>query len=88
MNLLPPHRMRLFNGLSVIVWLIMTPVSLITGLAESVTFVSILSLWALVAASISGYVASRVEVKQHEQNIAAEVTDALLRDTTLEGVDE
>lgn len=88
MKWLTPKLMLRFNGASTLFWLLMTPVALVTGWATSVTFVSVLSLWALVAASLSGYVASRVEVAQDEADIAAEVVAKVVSDTTLNHADE
>ena len=76
--------MRTFNGLSCLFWLAATPIAFATGLAQSVSFVSFLSLWALVAASLSGYVASRVEVAQEEADIATDVVAKMLSDTTVD----
>jgi hypothetical protein len=84
MSIVTPRRMRTFNGLSCLFWLAMTPVAFATGLADSVDFVSFLSLWALVAASLSGFVASRVEVAQEETDIASDVVSKMLTDTTVD----
>ena len=83
-RLLTPVRMRAFNGVSAVFWLVMTPVALIDGWASSVTFVAILSLWALVAASIAGFVASRVEVAQDEADIPGEVVARIVLETEVE----
>lgn len=44
----------------------MIPVSIATGWVTSVTYVSALSLWALVSGHWSAWQAARVEVKQDE----------------------
>lgn len=59
--------MRRVNGWLTIFWLVMIPVSLATGWVKSVTYVSALSLWALVSGHWSAWQAARVEVKQDEQ---------------------
>lgn len=46
----------------------MIPVSLIMGWLDSVVYVSALSLWALVSGHLAAWQASRVEVRQEEQN--------------------
>jgi len=45
----------------------MIPISFFTGWINSVTYVSVLSLWALVSGHWAAWQASRVEVKQEEQ---------------------
>ena len=61
-----PVFMRKVNGWLTIFWIIMIPVSLITGWVESVVYVSALSLCALVSGHWSAWQAARVEVKQDE----------------------
>lgn len=58
--------MRKLNGWLTIFWIIMIPISLVTGWVTSVTYVSALSLWALVSGHWSTYQAARVEVRQEE----------------------
>ena len=55
-------------------WVIMVPISFCMGWLESVTYVSALSLWALVSGHWSAWQASRVEVVQDED---ADVEDVL-----------
>jgi hypothetical protein len=59
--------MRAVNGWQTIFWLVMIPVSLLTGWISSVTYVAALSLWALVSGHWSAWQAARVEVKQDEE---------------------
>lgn len=61
-----PVFMRRLNGWLAIFWIAMIPVSIVTGWVESVTYVSALSIWALVSGHWSTYQAARVEVKQEE----------------------
>ena len=82
-----PHGMRRFNAGSMVLWLVVTPLSVIAGWSSSVTFVTVLSTWALFSASLSGYVASRVEVAQAEQDIAADVVEAIVVHTTVDHLD-
>lgn len=59
-----PQFMRAVNGYLTIFWIVMIPLSLITGWVHSITYVSALSLWALVSGHWSAWQAARVEVKQ------------------------
>lgn len=61
-----PVFMRKLNGWLAIFWIAMIPVSIVTGWVESVTYVSALSIWALVSGHWSTYQAARVEVRQEE----------------------
>jgi hypothetical protein len=62
-----PAFMRRLNGWLTVAWVTMIPVSFAMGWLRSVTFVSALSLWALVAGHWSTWQAARVEVAQQEQ---------------------
>lgn len=55
----------------VVVFVALIPVSFVTGWIKSVTFVSLLSLWALVAAHGSWAEAAAVKVKQREEESAS-----------------
>jgi type VI protein secretion system component VasK len=59
--------MRRLNGWLTIFWIIMIPVSILTGWISSVTYVAALSLWALVSGHWSAWQAARVEVKQEKE---------------------
>ena len=59
--------MRRLNGWLTIFWVVMIPVSLMMGWLQSVTYVSALSLWALVSGHWSTWQAARVEVAQQRQ---------------------
>ena len=62
-----PKLMRKVNGWLTMFWLAMIPVSLVTGWVKSVTYVSALSLWALVSGHWSAWQAARVEVTQQAE---------------------
>lgn len=62
-----PVFMRRINGWFTVFWILMIPVSMVTGWINSVTYVAALSLWALVSGHWSAWQAARVEVKQDEQ---------------------
>ena len=86
-----PVFMRRVNGWFTLFWLVMIPVSIALGLLSSVTYVSALSLWALVSGHWSAWQASRVEVEQMaevrqlEANpIEERVVDKLVEATNIE----
>jgi hypothetical protein len=86
-----PLFMRRLNGWLTIFWILMIPVSLITGWISSVTYVAALSLWALVSGHWSAWQAARVEVMQREQaeeeakrDEAGELVERLVNDTNLQ----
>ena len=62
-----PVFMRRVNGWMTIFWIAMIPISYSMGWLSSVTYVSALSLWALVASHWSTWQAARVEVAQDEE---------------------
>ena len=62
-----PVFMRKVNGWLTIFWIISIPVAYIFHWLDSVTFVSALSLWALVSGHWSAWQAARVEVKQEQE---------------------
>jgi hypothetical protein len=86
-----PVFMRRVNGWLTVFWLLMIPVSLLTGWVKSVVYVSALSLWALVSGHWSAWQAARVEVKQEEaavekqeEDVAADVVDAVIERTSVQ----
>src|ERR1700752_4924525 len=79
-----PAFMTRLNGWLTFFWIAMSPVSFAFGWLSSVTYVSALSLWALVSGHWSAWQAARVEGNQQEdlarrsdQDIAADVVDKL-----------
>ncbi|MDQ1730510.1 MAG: hypothetical protein QOK10_669 [Pseudonocardiales bacterium] len=86
-----PVFMRRVNGWLTILWIVMIPVSLMTGWVKSVVYVSALSLWALVSGHWSAWQAARVEVNQEQaakdakkDDVATDVVDALVERTSIE----
>jgi hypothetical protein len=86
-----PVFMRRVNGWLTIFWVAMIPVSLITGWISSVTYVAVLSLWALVSGHWSAWQAARVEVAQQDEadrhereDVAGDVVGRLVDQTTIE----
>ena len=85
-----PTFMRRINGALTIFWILMIPVSIITGWINSVAYISALSLWALVSGHWGAYQAARVEVQQQREAEARKrypveerVVDAMVRETEL-----
>lgn len=72
-----PHLMRSLNGWLTIFWVAMIPVSFATGWVKLTTYVSALSLWALVSGHWSAWQSARVEVKQHDDADVQDVLDHL-----------
>ena len=86
-----PTLMRRLNGWLTIFWIVMIPVSIMLGLLASVTYVSALSLWALVSGHWSAWQAARVEVAQaveaqklEEHPLEHRVVEELMRKTDVQ----
>jgi hypothetical protein len=86
-----PKFMRKVNRWLTIFWIAMIPVSFAFGWLNSVTYVSALSLWALVSGHWSTWQAARVEVAQQaeaeerESNPVEErVVEHLVENTSIE----
>jgi hypothetical protein len=83
--------MRRVNGWFTLFWIAMIPVSIATGWVRSITYVSALSIWALVSGHWSTRQAARVEVTQQreaderDQNPVEErVVDAIVEKTDVQ----
>lgn len=81
-----PKFMRKVNGWLTIFWIGMIPVSFVMHWLNSVTYVSALSLWALVSGHWSAWQAARVEVNQEieykkkaEEDIPEDTAKAVVR---------
>ena len=59
-------RLRKFHGWMTVFWALMMPVALITGWAEVVIYVSVISIYANMGTHFGAWQAARVEVKQVE----------------------
>jgi hypothetical protein len=86
-----PVLMRRVNGWLAVFFLALIPVAAAAGWLKSVTFVSALSLWALVSGHWSAWQAARVEVNQEREarerearDVPGEVVERIVRDTSLE----
>ena len=85
-----PVFMRRVNGWFTIFWILMIPLSIFFGLLSSVSYVSALSLWALVSGHWSAWQAARVEVEQmaeakelEENPIEKRVVEKLIEQTNV-----
>lgn len=83
-----PRFMRRLNGWLTMFWIVMIPISYSFGWLKSVTFVSALSLWALVSGHWSTWQAARVEVAQEraqqkleDHPVEDRVVDKLIAET-------
>ena len=86
-----PVFMRKVNGWLTIFWIVMIPVSILTGWISSVTYVAALSLWALVSGHWSAWQAARVEVEQARQaeqkereDVPGEIVERVIAETDLQ----
>lgn len=83
-----PVFMRRVNGWLTIFWILMIPLSIVTGWINSVTYVAALSLWALVSGHWSAWQAARVEVEQskeekkrEQEDVAQDVVERIVAET-------
>jgi hypothetical protein len=86
-----PLFMRRVNGWLTIFWILMIPLSILTGWISSVTYVAALSLWALVSGHWSAWQAARVEVEQareaekrEEEDLPGEVVERVVEETEVQ----
>jgi hypothetical protein len=79
-----PVLMRRAQGWLTILWVVMIPLSLVMGWVKSVTFVSALSLWALVASHGAWWAAASVEARQAEEDVAKDVVEKIVEKTDVE----
>jgi hypothetical protein len=83
-----PVFMRRFNGWCTIFFIALVPVSAVTGWVESTSFISYLSLVALILGSLSAWQASRVEVEQARIEQEAKDHEAERDDKIVEKIEE
>ena len=86
-----PVFMRRVNGFLTLFWMAMIPISYALGWLSSVTYVSALSLWALVSGHWSTWQAARVEVTQQKEideaakhPVEEKVVERLVDETTVD----
>jgi hypothetical protein len=89
-----PVFMRRLNGWLTIFWVVMIPVSYQLGWLTKVSYVSALSLWALVSGHWATWQAARVEVTQQKQvdeiaenPVEDKVVEKIVKETSVEPAD-
>jgi hypothetical protein len=70
-----PNKFKAINGWLTVLWIVLIPVSAAFGLLTSVTYVSALSLYAIVTGHMSTWQAARVEARQE-----ADTTEQLVQE--------
>lgn len=84
-----PKFLRKVNGWLTIFWIVMIPIPLVTGWVSSVTYVSALSLWALVSGHWSAWQAARVEVEQErgkKEDTEGKMIKRIVRETNVQRI--
>jgi hypothetical protein len=76
-----PELMKRAQGWLTLFWAGLIPLALATGWVKSVTFVSALSLWALVASHGAWWAAASVEARQAEEHLASDVVEKIVKKT-------
>lgn len=61
-----PSFLRAFHGWLTLIWGILIPLTVVTGLKGSLVWIAMMSVWANFVGHFSAWQASRVEVKQDE----------------------
>lgn len=56
-----PKKAGRFHAVATVVWVVMIPISILTGLKDSVPFLVFISLWALVGAHWGAWQATQAE---------------------------
>jgi hypothetical protein len=80
-----PALMKRVQGWMTLFWLVMIPVSGVTGLVKDVSYISYLSLIALVLSQGAWWAAASVEARQEAEDVPAEVVEKLVDQTDVEG---
>lgn len=62
-----PAFLKAFHGWLTLVWGILIPITVFTGLKSSIIWISLMSVWANFVGHFSSWQATRVEVKQEDQ---------------------
>jgi hypothetical protein len=82
-----PALMKRVQGWLTLFWLVMIPVSAVTGLVRSVSYISYLSLIALVLSQGAWWAAASVEARQEAEDVPSEVVEKLVEETDIEPTD-
>lgn len=80
-----PKLMKTVQGWMTVFWMVMIPVSIVTGLINSVAYVSVLSLIALVLSQGAWWAAASVEARQAAEDVPSEVVERMVRETDVDG---
>lgn len=90
-----PRFMQRVNGWLAVFFCVLIPPAYFFGWLSSITFVSALSIWALVSGHWSAWQAARVEVRQEElearereKDVAHEVVEKIVERTTVDRADD
>ncbi|MFF2815248.1 hypothetical protein ACFVT9_06870 [Kitasatospora cineracea] len=62
-----PPFLRAFHGWSTLVWAVLIPITVLSGLKTSILWIALMSVGANFVGHFSSWQAARVEVKQDEQ---------------------
>jgi hypothetical protein len=62
-----PEFLRSFHGWLTLLWGLLIPITVFTGLKGSIVWIALMSVWANFVGHFSSWQAARVEVKQDEQ---------------------
>lgn len=84
-----PKFMRKINGWFTILWIVMIPIYFTMHWLSSVTYVSALSLWALVSGHWSAWQAARVEVaqqKEEKKDTEGRIVKRIIKETNIRSV--
>lgn len=68
----PAQLLRDYHLIATGFWMVMIPVSIITGLWHSLAFITLISLWALVSTEWGAWQGSRAEVMAEQVKVEAE----------------
>lgn len=76
--------MRKVQGWATLFWIVMIPVAGVTGLVKSTSFISYLSLIALVLSQGAWWAAASVEARQAAEDVAGEVVEKMVAETDVD----
>jgi hypothetical protein len=79
-----PALMKRVQGWLTVFWVVMIPVSAVTGLVRSVSYICYLSLIALVLSQGAWWAAASVEARQAAEDTAGDVVEKLVEETDVE----
>lgn len=65
--------LKLFHGVSTILWGLLVPITVFTNLKTSITWIAMMSVWANFVGHFSSWQASRAEVKIDKQDSTAQL---------------